>query len=456
MRNNNSTCHFVTTYLLLAFILVQHNVVSQNAVIDSLNKIIVSDKDDIEKVNHLNALSWQYIMIGNSDSTIAIANRALILSNTLSKKDQLNGSSNSYSNLAMGFADKGNFPASLSHFFKALKINEELGEKKTISSALANIGNVYANMGDVGKAIQYFLKSLTIAEELKDKKATANTQGNIGNLYDMTNDQEKALEYYFKALNTYKEINDKNGVGVTLGNIGLAYNAKGEKDKAIEYYKEALKFANEVGNLRSQAIWNGNIGDFYVQELSDLSSTKNIQNKKTAEIYLLKALEIDTAIDFLHHTSNTYQSLSLLYSNSGDYKKSLEYYRQYTFTKDSLFDDEKRKEITKYELNYEFEKKETALKAEQEKKEILALADKKRQSILFWLISSVAIAIGAIALIIFRTLFITKKQKKIIELQKSIVEEKQKEIIDSIRYAKRIQQALLPSEKYIAKCLKKG
>ncbi|MCC6837670.1 MAG: hypothetical protein IT234_03925 [Bacteroidia bacterium] len=38
--------------------------------------------------------------------------------------------------------------------------------------------------------------------------------------------------------------------------------------------------------------------------------------------------------------------------------------------------------------------------------------------------------------------------------QKEVVEQKQKEIIDSIRYSKRIQQSLLPKEKYIEKILK--
>ena len=40
-----------------------------------------------------------------------------------------------------------------------------------------------------------------------------------------------------------------------------------------------------------------------------------------------------------------------------------------------------------------------------------------------------------------------------INLQKEIIEEKQKEVMDSIRYAKRIQQSLLPTEKYIARNL---
>jgi hypothetical protein len=67
------------------------------------------------------------------------------------------------------------------------------------------------------------------------------------------------------------------------------------------------------------------------------------------------------------------------------------------------------------------------------------------------LVTSVAFAVAIITLIIFRSLNITKKQKFIIKNQKELVEEKQKEILDSIHYAKRIQNALLPTEKYIQK-----
>lgn len=45
--------------------------------------------------------------------------------------------------------------------------------------------------------------------------------------------------------------------------------------------------------------------------------------------------------------------------------------------------------------------------------------------------------------------------KKNITDQKQIIEEKQKEIIDSINYAKRIQNSLLPTDKYIDKTFKR-
>ena len=51
----------------------------------------------------------------------------------------------------------------------------------------------------------------------------------------------------------------------------------------------------------------------------------------------------------------------------------------------------------------------------------------------------------------FRAFRHKQKANEIISHQKLLVEEKQKDILDSIRYAKRIQKSLLPTEKYIEK-----
>jgi hypothetical protein len=54
-----------------------------------------------------------------------------------------------------------------------------------------------------------------------------------------------------------------------------------------------------------------------------------------------------------------------------------------------------------------------------------------------------------------RANMIITQQKQEVERQKHIVEMKQKEILDSIRYAKRIQTSLISSERSIEKNLKR-
>lgn len=424
---------------------------SQNKVIDSLNFSLKNARYDTLKMELLNDLSWQHLIIGNSDSAIDLANRALLIANSLPMPAQLKGSAQSFANLAMGNADNGNFSASLTYFFKALKIGEDLGNKGIIASNLGNIGNVYGSMGEYDKSLEYTTKAMKISEELGDKKRVATDLGNMGNLYDLKNDTKKALEYYHRSLEMNKELHDKIGIGSNLGNIGLVYNHIGEKGKAITYYLQALIIATEIGDQQLIAITNGSIGELYTSMIEKAASKEKRELAIKAESHLFKALAIDTTIGYIHHLENTYHNLSELYTITENHKRSLEYFKLYSNTKDSLFNEEKNKEITRHEMTYEFEKKAANLKAEQEKKEAVAEADRKRQNIFFWLMSIVAVAIAIIAMIVFRSLRVTRQQKQIIEHQKELVEEKQLEILDSIHYAKRIQESLLPTEKYIDK-----
>jgi biopolymer transport protein ExbB/TolQ len=105
-----------------------------------------------------------------------------------------------------------------------------------------------------------------------------------------------------------------------------------------------------------------------------------------------------------------------------------------------------------------------------------AIADEKnrKQRIVIWSVIGGLLLVAMFAIFILRALRITNKQKVIIEKQKQkvdiayteldiknkeieeqkkIVEEHHKETMDSIRYASRIQRALITSEKYIDKTL---
>jgi phosphoserine phosphatase RsbU/P len=83
---------------------------------------------------------------------------------------------------------------------------------------------------------------------------------------------------------------------------------------------------------------------------------------------------------------------------------------------------------------------------------VVVLQEDKRV-ILFQTIVLMSFIICAVIIFNFRTV-ISNYERSIVE-QKNIIEDKNKEIIDSIRYAKRIQQASMPAERYIEKILNK-
>ena len=288
---------------------------------------------------------------------------------------------------------------------QALQLSEKQNWKKGIASSCMWLGWCKSLQGDYPKALDYDFKALRIAEEIKDKKISSSALGAIGSVYWNQGDYPKALDYYLKALKMKEELGDKNGIAIALGSIGSLYIDTKKYSEAEKYLLDALKLDKEIGAMNSERQYEELITD--------------------------------------------------LYTKTNRYQLALEHYKKAMALKDTLFSEEKNKEITRKEMNYEFEKKEAAAKAEADKQAAVAEAESKKQKIVIWSVIAVLLLVAVFAGFIFRALRITQKQKQLIEQQKKIVEEKQNEILASIRYAKRIQDAILPTEKYIDKTLKR-
>jgi hypothetical protein len=140
-------------------------------------------------------------------------------------------------------------------------------------------------------------------------------------------------------------------------------------------------------------------------------------------------------------------------SSVGNYRSAFENYRKHIELRDSLINAENTRLSVQQQMQYEFDKKEAILKEEQIRQNEVAEAESKRQKLFLMLIAAVALSVAVIAIIVFRALRVARSQKSIIEKQKVLVEEKQKEILDSIHYAHRIQKALITNENYIQKNL---
>jgi hypothetical protein len=152
----------------------------------------------------------------------------------------------------------------------------------------------------------------------------------------------------------------------------------------------------------------------------------------------------------------------LLAEGTNDWKAAYQNNKLSVLYKDSLINEETTKKTLQTQMNFEFDKKEQAVKLEQEKKDLIVNKEKQTQTIIIISISAGLILVFVLALVILRSLRQNQKQNKIIidqkvlvEKQKELVDQKQKEILDSIQYGKRIQTALMASEKYFDKSLNK-
>jgi tetratricopeptide (TPR) repeat protein len=492
-------------FVFALFIAAAQHVAGQTRLADSLKILIRSEAADTNKVNHLNSLGVE--LWGNLDTAFICSQSAWDLAKKIGWEK---GAGKSLYMLGVFSFDKGNYTDALSYNEQALKVWERLeqevreDEKREIkflkARSIGEIGNAYYGIGNYPAALENHFKALKLNEEVGFEKGIGNCLGNIGNIYSEQKEFQKALDYYKRSLKSGQKLDNKYDVSIDLRNIAIVYNNMGNPGKSLEYAMMALAVSKNLNNhlemannlccvgsaMQNQADSLMNKGasykdvkemyakarEFFIQSLklddeegNQLGAAMNYsnlgqvyltqKNYPEAEKYLKRSLAIDSAIGSLQQIKYLHEGLSELYLQMGDYKRSLEHYKAFSAAKDSIFDEEKHKELTRHEMNYEFEKKEASMKAEEDKRTLLADADKKKQNIVILLISLVAIAVAVIAVIVARSLRVTRKQKMIIEQQKEIVEEKQREVIDSIKYAKRIQQSLLPTEKYIDKSLER-
>lgn len=392
----------------------------------------------------------------------------------------------SYNNIGVVYYYQSHYPEAVNFFFAALKIWEELGNKKDIASSYNNIGNVYQSQGNYPEALTNHFASLKIKEAIGDSKGIAASNNNIGNVYQSQGNYIEALKNHFVALKIRKAIGDKQGIAYSYNGIGVAYITQGNYPLAIKNYFDCLKIMEAIGDKKGIAASYNNIGNAYKSQENYHEALKNhfaalkireemedkggiagtylnigdiytIQKKYyEGEEYLIKAIKLSKEIGYKECLKNAFGLFTELDSTKGNFKGAYENHKLYILYRDSLDNEETRKKTIQSQMTYDFEKKEAATKAEQDKKDILAKEElkQKEQQRNYFIIGFALV--GLLASFILRgykqkqkaNLIITQ-QKAEVEKSKHIIEEKNKDITDSITYAKRIQRAMLPHRREI-------
>ena len=444
----------------------------QESEIDSLKKVIATANHDSTVINAWEA--WDNIIYLADPELDFALNQKIDSLCTKNLKEELPGKikvffkkSKAYAlnNFGIIYADHGDYSKAIDYYTRSLKIKEKLGNKKGIASSLNNIGLIYSGQGDYSKAIDYYTRSLKIEEELGNKKGIASSLNNIGLIYSGQGDYSKAIDYYTRSLKIQEKLGNKKRIASSLNNIGEIYRYQGDYSKAIDYYTRSLKIQEKLGNKVGIAVSLSNIGYIY----------QNQGNYDRAKEYISRSLHIAQAIDYAIVTKEASSLLWKVNKKLGKYKKALEMYELYVTTKDNLESKENEREVVRQEYKYAYEKQaatDSVKAAELYKIQAVqiaankaeAKAQKQQKTYLF-------IGLGLLALFgvfMFNRFRVTHKQKNIIDQQKTAVEnqkaeleythkklaEQLHEISDSIIYAKRIQDAIMPSMAAIKEALK--
>ncbi|OFY83022.1 MAG: hypothetical protein A3F72_18660 [Bacteroidetes bacterium RIFCSPLOWO2_12_FULL_35_15] len=467
-------------FITLLFLCFSFSFYAQNNYLDSLNNVVKtgSDTNKIKALFFLSdnyeyndiARAWEYSRqiyalahrlniqkyiassyiqygnlyddVSNSDSALFYYQKALSYSQQHDLKKQQGSALNG---LGCVYLNTGDYSKSMENLLKALKIYETINYKSGQASCLNNMGLVARNTKKQNKAIEYYLQALAIKEEVRDTAAFGNTLNNIGLTYYETERYDQAMSYYFKALSFARISGDSGSTAMILQNIALIYNQKYDTKNALKYYESAMKLYHTLDDKNGEAITNCNLGMVY----------HRMHDDEKAIAFNLKALNMFREINSKDWIAEVYKNLFQIYSLKHDYEKALHYHVKFVELKDSLFTTENNRSLAEMETKYESEKKQKEIEILNQKAEIASIAFNKNRILLYSFVGGFLLIL-LMVLIIFNRYKIKKRanialeqQNVEITLQKAIIEEKNKDITDSIRYARRIQEAILPSSDLI-------
>ncbi len=445
---------------------------AQNTQLDKLQADLKTAGEDTVKVNILLSLAKELYMTTPKDA-IKYSQEARVLANKLDYP-----SGEAYALKYIGLVDyfQGQYVEAITFWEQSLRIFEEIDDKEGIANMLSNLGVIYNNQGYDARALSMYLKSLKLAEEITDTLRTITALNNIGLLYSKQKDTENlALEYYLQAWQLSESIEYNHGVGtssINLGElyikqkkysdalvaeerslaafrlensvsvtnpliqIGKIYVTLEEYDAAKVYLEEALKIAEKFGaKLEMTRALLGLAEAYY--ETSD--NEMALQANK-------RALKIATDLGIQYEMMSAKTGLARTNAKISEFENAYILLNEAIVLKDSIFTKENQEQLNNLRVQHEIEnmlQENEILKKDIEIKEI---KNTKQRAVIFFLILGFVVTSFLIALLI-RANKQKRKANTILEGKNTLISEQKKEITDSIRYAKRIQNAMLtPTE----------
>lgn len=312
------------------------------------------------------------------------------------------------------------------------KIAEKLNDPIITANLTYNMGGLFASIKDTEKAISYYNKALKLYSKINYWEGVLNCYLMLGEQNSNKEFYDLAIEYYERGVAIDSKYNKNNKHLELLLSIGNVYYALSNYEKSLSYYKEALELSNQKDYKLVLDLKN-NIG----------VSLLELKRFKEAKPYLIEVyFSPCSPKDKVNFANN----LSALYQQLGDYESAMNYIEVYIRMNDSLNNAIYSKNLSETEAKYQNEK--------QEEQNILLNERIKNKSTQFYFALVGILLLSGLAFFIFRGLKQKNKanlkleeKNKIIEEKNIIVEEQHKDITDSIKYAERIQKAILPPDK---------
>jgi serine phosphatase RsbU (regulator of sigma subunit) len=338
-----------------------------------------------------------------------------------------------YAAVTMGnvYTSNGDYSKALLYLFEAEKCYTKLNKPDKLAKVYNIIGNTYLGLENQEGQMKFFTKcyEISLANNLPDLEALG--AAGLANAYTSAKNYRESNKWNFTAEKLFRQQKYAIGYTIVLENIADNYYQLGELDKAMEYSKLSEQGLAEADfNYASYGCFKGRGNIYYKQK----KYKEAVSTYKVALDYILK----DKAN---HNIAEIYKLLSDACRETGQLAESIDYLNLHIQYKDSVFNENSKHQLLEVEKKYETEKKDAEIQILNKENE-LNKSELGKKKILIYAGAIVLLFLLGMMFFIYRSNRQKNKANKLLATQKVIIEEKQKEILDSIHYAKRIQDGL--------------
>jgi serine phosphatase RsbU (regulator of sigma subunit) len=454
------------TFFSLCVLLSAYTGFSQDKqLVDSLKIRLTQTMNDSDRVNTLAKLGWE-VSYNNLTEGLGYCEQARGLAERIGYKT---GLSQSYNNMGAIYTDLGDYPRAIELHLKQVEIAKKVSDGQLIGKAYVNISRVYALLRNNKKSNEY--ERMALAVYLKDydqtvvkyshdpkmlekkmirvKNSIAVAYNNISESFEANNVMDSAMIYSLKSMRINEELHEEKY-------LALNYQAIAKINIKLKSYDEALRYLNKARECYKD------VNEYDLASVCLLIGEVQFLQKKyiEAEKNYNEAIVFARKVGIKDAIKIAYEQLSALYEAKGDLKNALIFYRKYSAIKDSILHENIDVQLNLAQSRVDNEKKNTEIELLEQKNKAKESETTKQRTVIYSVIALLFIA-SLLAYILFvrnkekiKTNKLLEHQKKEIESQKEIVDVQNKEITDSINYAQRIQQVILPQQEEVGNYFK--
>ncbi len=304
---------------------------------------------------------------------------------------------------------RGEFDKAFDRAFDALKLVHQLKGFKESGWIYYALGVFYFDMNDLPNSKIYYSKAADAFRENNYDYGVARAINGIASIKIKQAKASEAVPHLEVAIQTYRLGNCYAGLSRALNDLALVQKAEKNYSEAIKLFNESLIIRKETNNIQGLITTFTELGEIY----------QSLDDSKNALYNLTEGIKLSESVGAKYKSIRLHKLLSDAYKKLDNIQLAFEHFEKFHELKSLVLGEESANNIRKMQTKFETEKSEKEAEIERLKNVEL------------------------------------KSAYDLISEQKMVLEEKQKEILDSIHYAKRIQSSLLPTDTYIEKCLNK-